>query len=73
MVLMNVREYIQLCCVKRKISVAELARKIGQTPQNLNHKMQRNSFQSSELEKIAEALDCDLSIQFLDKETKEPL
>ncbi len=70
---MNIKEYIQLCCVKRGISVAELARKIDNSPQNFNHKMQRNSFQSSELEKIAAALDCDLKIEFIDNKTQKPL
>ena len=70
---MNIREYIVMCCVKREISKAELARKIDNSPQNFGHKMKRNTFQVSDLEKIAEALNCDLSIQFLDKETKEPL
>lgn len=35
--------------------------------------MQRNSFQSNELEKIAEALDSELDIKFFDKKTKQPI
>jgi len=70
---MDIREYIKLCCVKRNISNAELARRLEQTPQNFNQKMQRNSFQSNELEKIAEALDSELDIKFLDKKTKQPI
>jgi len=66
---MNIKEYIKLCCVKRNISNAELARLTGQTPQNFNQKMQRNSFQSSELEKIANSLNADLEIKFIDRET----
>ena len=53
--------------------MAELARRTGQTAQNLNNKYKRNVFKVSELEKIAEALDCDLKISFIDKATGEIL
>ncbi len=71
---MDVREYIKLCCVKRgNMSEAELARRTGQTPQNINNKYKRNTFKVSELEKVAEALDADLRISFVDKETGKPI
>ncbi len=67
---MNVREYIKICCIKRgNITEAELARRTGQTPQNMNNKYKRDTFKISELEKIAEALGADLKIAFIDKET----
>lgn len=70
----DVREYINLCRVKRgNMSEAELARRTGQTPQNMNNKYKRNTFKISELEKVAEALDAELKIQFIDKETGEPI
>ena len=68
---MDVREYIKLCCVKRgNVSEAELARRTGQ---NMNNKYKRNTFKISELEKVAEALDADLRISFVDKKTGEPI
>lgn len=71
---MDIREYISLCRVKRgNISEAELARRTGQTPQNMNNKYKRNTFKISELEKVAEALDAELRIQFIDKKTGEPI
>ena len=71
---MDVSEYIKLCCVKKgNISEAELARRTGQTPQNMNNKYKRNTFKISELEKVAEALGADLKISFIDKETGEPI
>ncbi len=70
----DVREYINLCRVKRgNISEAELARRTNQTPQNMNNKYKRNTFKVSELEKIADALDADLKIQFISKENGEPI
>lgn len=71
---MDVREYIKLCCVKKgNISEAELARRTGQSPQNMNNKYKRNTFKISELERVAEALDADLQISFVDKKTGKPI
>lgn len=70
---MNTREYIKLCCVRRNITEAELARRMGQTPQNINNKYKRNTFKVSELEKIADALGATLSISFIDNETGNPI
>ena len=55
------------------MSEAELARRTGQTPQNMNNKYKRNTFKISELEKVAEALGADLRISFVDKKTGEPI
>lgn len=71
---MDMREYIRLCCVKRgNMTEAELARRTGQTPQNMNNKHKRNTFKISELDKIANALDAHLDIRFIDKETGKPI
>lgn len=70
----NIREYINLCRVKRgNITEAELARRTGQTPQNMNNKYRRDTFKISELEKIAEALNAHLQISFIDDETGKPI
>lgn len=70
----DVREYIKLCRVKRgDMTEAELARRTGQTPQNMNNKYKRNTFKVSELEKIANALNADLQIRFIDRETGQPI
>ncbi|MDO4345329.1 MAG: helix-turn-helix transcriptional regulator [Eubacteriales bacterium] len=70
----NVREYINLCRVKKgNITEAELARRTGQTPQNMNNKYKRNTFKISELERIANAFDADLKISFIDRETGMPI
>lgn len=65
---------ISLCRVKKEnISEAEFARRTGQTPQNMNNKYKRNTFKVSELEKVAEALDADLKISFIDEETNKDI
>lgn len=71
---MDIRNYIALCRVKRNnMSEAELARRTGQTPQNMSNKYKRNTFKISELERVAEALDCELRIEFIDKQSGKPL
>lgn len=65
---MNITEIVRILLVKKgNISDAELARRLGTTPQNLNNKMRRNNFKVSELEEIANALDCELEITFKEK------
>ncbi len=71
---MSLAETIRILRVKRgNLSERELATKMGDTPQNLNNKMKRDDFRISELEKIAKALDLELVVKFVDKETKEEI
>lgn len=50
---MTISEQIKILCVRSNISVSELARRIGTTPQNFNAKMKRESFTIAELEIMA--------------------
>jgi transcriptional regulator with XRE-family HTH domain len=69
---MEMTRKIRLRLVKQgNISEAELARRLGQTPQNFYHKMKRDNFSEEELREIAGVLGCDLKINFVDKETGE--
>ena len=43
--------------MKQNISLTELCRRIGQTPQNFNKKLQRGTVSFEEMMKIAESLD----------------
>lgn len=54
---MTLSEQIKVLCVRSNISVSELARRVGTTPQNFNAKMKRESFTITELEKIASAVE----------------
>lgn len=53
---MNISEQIKVLCVRSNISMAELARRIGTSPQSLSAKMKRESFTITELEIIADAV-----------------
>lgn len=74
---MDMTEYIKLCLVKRKLSARQLAASLDPesdtSAQNLNNKMKRNNFKIQELEAIADKLDCDLQVRFIDRKTNEPL
>lgn len=68
---MNVSEIIKIVCVKRNITVAELSVKMGFSKQNLFNKLYRNDMKVSDLERILAALDCELNVSVLDKNSKE--
>ena len=54
---MTTSDMIRELCDRMDISLAELCRRIGQTPQNFNKKLQRGTVSSEEMAKIAEVLD----------------
>ena len=53
---MTISEQIRVLCARLNVSNAELARRLGQSPQNLSSKMKRESFTINDLDEIAEAL-----------------
>ena len=53
---MTIEQKINMALAYRGMSQAELARKIGTTPSNLNKKVKRDTLTREEMEKIARAL-----------------
>ena len=53
---MTTSDMIRQLCEKMNISISELARKIGQSPQNFNKKLLRETVSFSEMLKIADVL-----------------
>ncbi|EOF50613.1 hypothetical protein SCU_01008 [Enterococcus faecalis EnGen0118] len=53
---MTTAEMIKELCEQMNISVSELASRIGQTPQNFNKKLQRETVTLDELKAIADVL-----------------
>ena len=53
---MTTADMIKQLCEQMNISVSELARRIGQTPQNFNKKLQRETVTLDELKAIADVL-----------------
>ena len=62
---MKVSEQIKILCVRSNISVAELARRMGTTPQNFNAKLKRESFNISDLEDVAKAANSTFEYNFI--------
>lgn len=60
----SISEKIRIIMRRNKLTTAELARRTGQSPQNLSNKLSRDNFTTAELDKIAQALGCSLSILF---------
>lgn len=71
---MAMTEQIRIMLVKcGNISESELARRMNTTPQNLHNKFKRDNFTESDLTEIAKALNCELKIEFISKDTGKPL
>lgn len=71
---MALSDRIRILLIKRgNISEAELARRLGISPQNLNNKMKRDNFTEKDLSDIAAALDCTLSVSFRLNDTGEEI
>ena len=49
----TISEQIKVLCIRSNISVAELARRLGKSPQSFNSKLKRESFTVKDLEEIA--------------------
>lgn len=70
---MDYKNIILKLCEIRNTNYATVAKQIGTTKQNIYNKFEKNKFYVNDLEKIADALNCDLKIEFIDKETKKSL
>lgn len=62
---MLVSEQIKILCVKLNISVSQLARLCGTSPQAFIQKMKRETFTPAELEKVAESAGCKYESTFI--------
>ena len=51
--MVTISEQIKVLCIRSNISVAELARRLGKSPQSFNSKLKRESFTVKDLEEIA--------------------
>ena len=56
---------IKRLCHEKNISVSELARRLGQTPQNFSKKLKRETITLDELRLIADALDVKFEQAFI--------
>ena len=62
---MATSEQIKILCVKLNISVSELARRCGASPQAFSQKMKRDGFTPAELKDVASAAGCKYESSFI--------
>lgn len=62
---MTTADMIKELCEQMHLSVSELARRIGQTPQNFNKKLQRETVSLDELNTIADVLGVQFEQRFI--------
>lgn len=66
-------EQIRTILHRQNKSIEDLAAALDTTRQNLWNQLNRDNFKEKDMERIAEALSCDLSIELKEKrETAEP-
>lgn len=66
---MSMAEEIRILCVKAgNISDAELARRLGTSPQNFFNQMKRDNFTVDRVREIADVLGYDMEITFKKRE-----
>lgn len=62
---MTTSDMIRELCNKKNISLSELCRRIGQTPQNFNKKLKRGTVSLEELINIANVLDVEFEQRYI--------
>lgn len=70
---MDGTKLIKRLLFERQANTVELAKLLGCGTANIYNKYGRNNFSLNELEEIANALDYDLQISFIDRKTGEKL
>ena len=68
---MTITEQIKMLCTRCGISEAELARRLGKSPQSFHARMKRQNFTVSELDEIAEVIGVKFKRTFVFKDGEE--
>ena len=66
-------EKIKVIMGRRGLSITELAKKTGQSTQNMSNKLSRDNFSEKELKEIAEVLNCTFETIFRMNDTGEEI
>lgn len=69
---MDLQEYIKIALIKKKLNERQLAIIMNESPQNINRKL-KSDMKISFLTSVANAMNCDVDITFIDRESKKPL
>lgn len=66
---MDGTKIVKKLLLEKNVNTVELAKRLGCGTANLYNKYKRNNFSINEVEQIADALNCDMSIKFIDRST----
>ena len=64
-----VSKQIKVLLAYKEINAARLAEKLNCSQANISQKLKRDNFSENEMRQIAEILNCDLKISFIDRES----
>lgn len=62
---MTTEQKIKMLLGYAGISQAELARRLGDTPSNFNHRLKKDNLKNKDLQQIAELLGCEWRAEFI--------
>ena len=62
---MTISDKVRILCIRRGITMRELALRMGMSPQNFSGKLKRESFSYQELDAMARAVDCQFRLEFV--------
>ena len=66
--MIDIKKLIQIEMIKHDIpSMSAIAKRCGWFPQSLDARLKNKTLRVDDLQKIADAMDCDLDIQFNDR------
>lgn len=71
--MLKTTEKIKILLGRKGSSVTDLANKIDQSRQNITNKFARNNLCEDDIREMADALNCDVEITFIDRDTQERL
>ena len=69
--MITISEQIRVVCIRSNIRVAELARRLGKSPQSFNSKLKRESFTIKDLEETAEATGTSSKTNYISPKAEE--
>lgn len=62
---MRIDESVKILCVKNDITMAEIARRLGITPQAFSQKMKRGTFSLDDMDNISMVAGCSFECNFV--------
>ena len=65
----NIHTYIKKLCVIKETTLADISKKARMSAQNLSGILNNNNATLGTLDKLADTLDCDIKVSFIDRKT----